>query len=154
MRKIISLVLLVSLIFGFIYYPAPKPVSASSLKQIDFSAPKPDGKPLGSSMSFPMFEFWHYSGGYWKAGLAGGDAILWDKDVAKAINDTGKIPYEKTIKNQVPLPSAVKEYLKHGGRPESIKLWFEFLSDVEPTDIFVDGKVSYRVTNDYLEIQL
>ena len=67
MVKKITIFLLFLLAIIYISYP-PKLVIARSFKEITIGVPPNDvGKLIASSGGFKMIEFWHYSGGYWKA---------------------------------------------------------------------------------------
>ena len=61
---ILSLMLIAIILLS---YP-PKPVNASSFNELIIgTSPDDVGEYITSSGGFKMIEFWHYSGGYWKA---------------------------------------------------------------------------------------
>ncbi len=84
MVKKLAIFILFLLAIVYIGYP-PKPVIASSFKEITIGVPPNDaGKLIASKGGFKMIEFWHYSGGYWKATTVtesgAKEIIIWDNE--------------------------------------------------------------------------
>ena len=74
MVKKILLFVMIILFLPFLIHS--KPVQADSFRELFIdSPPENSGKLIASKGGWKLIEFWHYSGGYWKATTDTGDEL-------------------------------------------------------------------------------
>jgi hypothetical protein len=84
-RRWVAQALLLAL--GLLMLPAvPANIAAAGAADVDLEVhltPPPDGELITSVTETTTYDFWHYSGGYWKAGVpVGGTVMVQDGDMA------------------------------------------------------------------------
>jgi hypothetical protein len=104
MVKKLAIFILFLLAIIYISYP-PKAVIASSFNEITICIPPNDaGMLIASKGGFKMIEFWHYSGGYWKATTVtesgAKEIIIWDNEAEDGAWEDPDFLLEKIYQNE------------------------------------------------------